>query len=181
MCLAIAIASELTSPTALSKQFSCFRFARSISGSLTSGPDQEDLSLDSPYLLLLGRSPMSRVGSLQVHLFGVGNPVIPAQMVNPAVDVIDIGATPDPIPEMLTRAHGILMIIAWPIMAVTAIFFAAWMRPALPNGEWFQVHRAFMLGSLFVGAVGFLLIFVAQYQSSPYPGLIDLGTGNVRN
>ena len=150
---------------------------------MTSGPDQEDLSLDSPYLLLLGRSPMSRVGSLAVHLFGAGNPVITtaAPMVNPAVDVIDIGATPNIIPEMLTRAHGILMIIAWPIMAVTAIFFAAWMRPALPNGEWFQVHRAFMLGSLFVGAVGFLLIFVAQYQSSPDPGLIDLGTGNVRN
>ena len=40
------------------------------------------------------------------------------------------------------------MIIAWPLLAVTAIFFAAWMRPALPNGEWFQVHRAVMLGSL---------------------------------
>ena len=39
----------------------------------------------------------------------------------------------------LVRAHGILMIIAWPVLAVTAIFFAAWMKPALPNGEWFQV------------------------------------------
>ena len=41
--------------------------------------------------------------------------------------------------ERLVRAHGILMIIAWPVLAVTAIFFAAWMKPALPNGEWFQV------------------------------------------
>ena len=39
----------------------------------------------------------------------------------------------------LIRAHGILMIIAWPLLAVTAIFFALFMRPALPNGEWFQV------------------------------------------
>jgi len=39
----------------------------------------------------------------------------------------------------LIRAHGILMIIAWPVLAVTAIFFALFMRPALPNGEWFQV------------------------------------------
>ncbi len=38
----------------------------------------------------------------------------------------------------LIRAHGILMIIAWPLLAVTAIFFALFMRPALPNGEWFQ-------------------------------------------
>ena len=39
----------------------------------------------------------------------------------------------------LIRAHGVLMIIAWPLLAVTAIFFALFMRPALPNGEWFQV------------------------------------------
>ncbi len=40
----------------------------------------------------------------------------------------------------LIRAHGILMIIAWPLLAITAIFFALFMRPALPNGEWFQVN-----------------------------------------
>ena len=34
---------------------------------------------------------------------------------------------------------GILMIISWPVLVVAAIFFAAWMKPALPNGEWFQV------------------------------------------
>ena len=32
------------------------------------------------------------------------------------------------------------MLIAWPLLAFTAIFFAAWMKPALPNGEWFQVR-----------------------------------------
>ena len=31
------------------------------------------------------------------------------------------------------------MIVAWPLLVVIAIFFAAWMKPALPNGEWFQV------------------------------------------
>lgn len=40
----------------------------------------------------------------------------------------------------LLRFHGILMIIAWPLLAVCGIFFASWMRPALPNGQWFQVH-----------------------------------------
>ncbi len=39
----------------------------------------------------------------------------------------------------LIRAHGIFMIIAWPLLAGIAIFFAMFMRPALPNGEWFQV------------------------------------------
>ena len=41
----------------------------------------------------------------------------------------------------LLRAHGIIMLIAWPLLAVSGIFFAAWMRPALPNGEWFQVNQ----------------------------------------
>ncbi len=39
----------------------------------------------------------------------------------------------------LIRAHGIFMIIAWPLLATIGIFFATFMRPALPNGEWFQV------------------------------------------
>ena len=41
----------------------------------------------------------------------------------------------------LIRAHGILMIIAWPLLAITGMFFAFFMRPALPNGEWFKVRR----------------------------------------
>ena len=92
----------------------------------------------------------------------------------------------------LIRAHGILMLIAWPMLAVTAIFFAAWMKPALPNGEWFQVsrqtdrqtdirvteyfllqvHRAFMIASIVIASVGFILIFVASKDNED-PGLVD--------
>ena len=32
------------------------------------------------------------------------------------------------------------MLIAWPLLSFTAIFFAACMKPALPNGQWFQVY-----------------------------------------
>ena len=39
----------------------------------------------------------------------------------------------------LSLTSGILMLISWPILATGAIFFASWMKPALPNGEWFQV------------------------------------------
>ena len=98
--------------------------------------------------------------------------------INPETGQADIGADRS-IQEMLTRAHGILMIIAWPVLAVMGIFFAAWMRPALPNGEWFQVHRAFMLASLLFGIVGFILIFAAQYNRPSNPGLINLGDGFV--
>ena len=41
-----------------------------------------------------------------------------------------------------TFCTGILMLISWPILASIAIFIASWMKPALPNGEWFQVTLA---------------------------------------
>ena len=44
---------------------------------------------------------------------------------------------------ILTKVHGILMLIAWPLLAVTGIFFAAWMKPALGPPpmppKWFTV------------------------------------------
>ncbi len=118
--------------------------------------------------------------SLSSHVDG-DTPIRPGFLINPAEDMIAVGGTPLSTRDRLTRAHGILMLIAWPVLGVIAIFFAAWMRPALPNGEWFQVHRAFMLGSLFVGAAGFFLIFVAQYDNPETPGLINLGSGAVRH
>jgi len=39
----------------------------------------------------------------------------------------------------LIRAHGILMIIAWPLLGLIGIFFPLYMKTVLPNGEWFQV------------------------------------------
>ena len=111
------------------------------------------------------------------HVLGVGgNPVLSGQRVNPAVDGGAVAG--DVTRQRLVRAHGILMLIAWPLMAVLAIFFAAWMRPALPNGEWFQIHRFLMTGSIVVGVVGFVLIFIANRNNSP-PGLINLGSDNV--
>ena len=63
------------------------------------------------------------------------------------------------------------MISAWILLASSAIFFAAWMKPVLPNGEWFQVHRAFMIVSLFIGAAGFIFAFIANAKSE-IPGFI---------
>ena len=57
---------------------------------------------------------------------------------NPARDSGDIGI--DTFQQQVLQAHGILMLIAWPLLAFTAIFFAAWMKQALPNGEWFLVR-----------------------------------------
>ncbi|KAL5483811.1 hypothetical protein EMCRGX_G020226 [Ephydatia muelleri] len=65
------------------------------------------------------------------------------------------------------------MVVAWPVLAVMGIFFAAWMKPALPKAEWFQVHRAAMLVSLFLGGVAFLLIFVAKRGTRGLVSFID--------
>ena len=66
------------------------------------------------------------------------------------------------------------MIVAWPFLAYMGKFMAAHMKPALPNGGWFQVHRIFMIMALFFACVGFLLIFVA-FRNAPTRGLITLG------
>ena len=82
-----------------------------------------------------------------MSLTGSGNfpnhqPLIPPVsdgQFNPLTDEGDIGIAISRFRQQLLQAHGILMLIAWPILAFTAIFFAAWMKQALPNGEWFQV------------------------------------------
>lgn len=110
------------------------------------------------------------------HFGGGENPPISQNLVNVINDTgaqrVDVFGA---IKIRLIRTHGVLMLIAWPLLASSAIFFAAWMRPALPNGEWFQVHRAFMLIALFLAAAGFVLIFVSQLRSTP-SGLIDLSS-----
>ena len=89
---------------------------------------------------------------------------------------------------------GILMLISWPVLASIAIFFASWMKPALPNGEWFQVHltdiypihallifirtqthRALLVISLFITVAGFIFAFVALAMNET-PGLINFST-----
>ena len=66
------------------------------------------------------------------------------------------------------------MIFAWPILAYLGISMARHMKPALPNGGWFQVHRILMVTSLFFTCLAFLLIFVA-FRNNDTRGLITLG------
>ena len=54
------------------------------------------------------------------------------------------------------------MIIAWPLIGIIGMFFASWMKPALPNGEWLQAHRALLVTSLFIAIVGFFTAFIAN-------------------
>lgn len=152
-----------------------YRLARKIAGS---NVPTEDFNLDDSYYLLfgIGRDPLA--GGLSRHVTGTGNPQVSTATVNPVSGRATFGGNEDSVRSGLIRAHGIFMWIAWALLAPTGIFFASYMRPALPNGEWFQVHRALMVTSLFVGAIGFLFIFVAQINRAT-PGLITLGGANV--
>ena len=112
---------------------------------------------------------------------GVSNPFVSAKAINissPTPPVIMPQPQNERAKRALVRAHGILMLIAWPLLTTVAIFFAGYMKCALPNGEWFQVHRALNLASLCLSLIAFILIFVSQYQSR-IPGLIDLSNSNV--
>ena len=60
------------------------------------------------------------------------------------------------------------MLISWPVLASIAIFFASWMKPALPNGEWFQVH----LTDIY--PIHALLIFHSYTDSSCSAGYLSL-------
>eukprot|EP00731_Ephydatia_muelleri_P019195 Em0012g20a len=120
----------------------------------------QDKALNQSYYQLNGWTDAtgSSVNSLVNH--GVSIPMVSDSKVNPTTSVSAVTAEVKIDP--LIRAHGILMIVAWPVLGVMGIFFAAWMKPALPKAEWFQAHRAMLLVSLFLGCVAFLFAFVAK-------------------
>ena len=119
-----------------------FLSAHSVSKQIApSGDANEDLNLDNPNLYIMyGVGPNGAgAGALPTHITGAGNPTLSTGTFNPAVAEGEVSNT-FPMRALL-RAHGIIMLIAWPLLAVSGIFFAAWMRPALPNGEWFQASE----------------------------------------
>ena len=58
------------------------------------------------------------------------------------------------------------MILSWPLLVVAAIFFAAWMKPALPNGEWFQVFS--IIDQKDVATYTLLLTHLSLFLSSSF-------------
>ena len=99
-------------------------------------PPPVDVNLDSDIYILFGRRKTASVADkLLIH---EEFPKISAKRYNPVRD--DAKGKEDNFPKLpLVRAHGVLMLIAWPLFGMSGIFFAAWMQPALPKGQWFQV------------------------------------------
>ena len=155
-----------------------YSFGRSIAGTGadTAEGQGQDFDLDGIYYVLFGHSNGNRAsGSLLSHVAGGSNPSISEQFNIARDSGVGSARAFEGIKRALIRAHGVLMLVAWFFFANCGIAFAGYMRLPLPNGEWFQVHRAFMITSLFLAAAGFVLIFVSQLRSIP-AGLIDLST-----
>lgn len=131
--------------------------------------------MNDDYYVLYGRGNNGpEAGRLLIHVGGsTPLPSISAKKVNPVVDIGEIleVSTFDMVKRGLIQTHGILMLLAWPLLACTGIFFASYMRPVLSNGEWFHIHRVLMLVALLVASFAFLLIFISQANSN-IPGLI---------
>ena len=140
------------------------RFAKRIAAT----DANQDLDLNNELFVMYGIGPDGTgAQALATHIQGAGgNPLITTDRVNIVVGNGDLGGN-FPIGQLL-RAHGILMLIAWPLLAVSGIFFAAWMRPALPNGEWFQVSKMYCTALiLHVYAPPNALLTILPYAPGP--------------
>ncbi|KAH3870752.1 putative ferric-chelate reductase 1 isoform X2 [Dreissena polymorpha] len=67
----------------------------------------------------------------------------------------------------LVKAHGILMVIAWMLLASFGIFSARFYKDVWPEGfewfslkRWFVIHRACMVTVFLLTAISFIIIFV---------------------
>jgi hypothetical protein len=137
--------------------------------------DQDlDLNQELYQLYAMSDNGGSRDTSLRIHSYV---PSVSSARTNPLTS--NATGTGGIFPKLqLIKTHGILMICTWLLLVSSAMFFAAWMKPLLPNGEWFKVHYILMSISLFIGVIGVIFAFVANARS-PNPGFI--GTFNASN
>ena len=68
------------------------------------------------------------------------------------------------------------MIIAWPLMGIIGMFFASWMKPALPNGEWLQVQLVVHVKSNLIPRPSSRPGHEANVKSKPSSAKAGLGT-----
>lgn len=78
--------------------------------------------------------------------------------------------------EVVVKAHGSLMVIAWVFCASMGIVLARHYKPMWPNSQmlgekvWFTLHRVFMVTALLTCVAAFILIFVDVREWSELAG-----------
>ena len=88
--------------------------------------------------------PVLPASTSQGFTFHQRIPSISATTVNPAQYAGAVENTQ--LRKALTKTHGVLMIVAWPVLAGTAVLFAAFLKPVLKEGKWFQVRHVLSRG-----------------------------------
>jgi hypothetical protein len=147
------------------------RISCTVRRAITTGDTTDDIQLDQPafFLFAFGTAQGGPSDGLNYHgpssRFVSGSPLTATQSG-------DVGVAADPT-EPFIKAHGILMIWAWVLLAATAIFYARFTRPAYVTGQWFEVHRAFLTASVVLTDVSFIIIFVGLQ------GFLTFGAVNV--
>lgn len=116
--------------------------------------------------------PVLPASTSQGFTFHQRIPSISATTVNPAQYAGAVENTQ--LREALTKTHGVLMIVAWPVLAGTAVLFAAFLKPVLKEGKWFQVRHMLSRG-LVSSEINTTLCFLIFPPSLP-PSLPSLFT-----
>ncbi|XP_019855379.1 PREDICTED: putative ferric-chelate reductase 1 isoform X2 [Amphimedon queenslandica] len=148
-------------------KFSCY-FSRYY-GVINEGFDYD---LHNRYYILLGCSTTKSDLDVNFPYHQPNFPAISDSMLHPFGNGTDTASGKPTFEKRMIRAHGVLMVIAYPVLLLTAVFFAAWMKPTMPK-MWFQVHRALTLASLVVSLTAFAVVFIAN-KNNPTPGIINL-------
>lgn len=118
--------------------------------------------------------PVLPASTSQGFTFHQRIPSISATTVNPAQYAGAVENTQ--LREALTKTHGVLMIVAWPVLAGTAVLFAAFLKPVLKEGKWFQVRHMLSRGlvSSEINTTLCFLIFPPSIPPSLPPSLPSL-------
>lgn len=138
-----------------------------------------DISAGSNYYILMATGSVSAVSgrkTLRQHSKRVAsNAAVDLTTVEGVVGDEDAGKTK----RLLTKVHGILMVIAWCIFANVGVLMPRYYKPTWSGRTWcgkaiwFQIHRPCMTMTLLATAAAFIIIFVAVrgYSDLPSPGV----------
>jgi len=107
--------------------------------------DQYDIDLNQDLYVLYGKRSKAaeQLGLIDPHDFDI-LPEISSDRINAVSDKKKLSGQDhedfNVIKQRLIKSHGILMLITWPLLAVTAVLFPVFMKPAFQGGTWFQVR-----------------------------------------
>ncbi|KAM3914375.1 putative ferric-chelate reductase 1 isoform 2-T3 [Leptodactylus fuscus] len=137
----------------------------------------ERFPLDGSYYIFLADGD-AEDGEIHRHQ---RQPLITSKMYNLAESAEDVGGSRSP---LLIKFHGAMMFIAWMTTVSIGVLVARFFKPVWPTstlcGEkvWFQLHRAFMVTTVLLTAIAFVLPFLYRGHWSsragyhPYLGCI---------